>query len=166
MSAGAGPTAGIEIRRAAYEEYPLVRDLFHALHTYNASLDPRFALADRWEPQLLGTFTDTHDHHAHLWLLAFREGQPVGLLWGKEVRDSPIFRNRSWVELVAIYVSPAGQGCGVAAALVERLEEWTRAKGQDSIQAFVTASNERALRFYAKQGFHVSQKIARRILEP
>lgn len=157
--------ASVVVRKVAYDEFPVVRDLFQDLHAYNASLDPRFSLSDHWEAQLLATFTDTQDHHAHLWLLAECEGRPAGLLWGKEVRDSAIFRHRSWIELVAIYVVPDFHGNGVAEGLVDGLAAWAREKGQDAIQAFVTASNVRALRFYEKQGFRVSQKIVRRLLD-
>jgi ribosomal protein S18 acetylase RimI-like enzyme len=36
--------------------------------------------------------------------------------------------------------------------------------GQPVVQLYVTASNERALRFYQREGFHQAQAILRRVL--
>jgi ribosomal protein S18 acetylase RimI-like enzyme len=155
------PAPGFEIREARFDDFTLVRDHFEALHRFNAGLDPAFALAPHWEAQLYSLYCDTHDHRDHVWLLAWAGERTAGFLWGRLHRDSPIFARREWVELMAIQVDDEARGSGLAVALIDRLAEWTRAAGLDTIQAFVTASNDRALAFYAARGFEHTQSIVR-----
>lgn len=141
-----------------------VRGLFGALHAYNAALDPRFALADGWQAVL-------HEHLAHsraaghgLTLLAWDARRPVGLLMMDGHIDSPLFQHRQWAELLALYVVPDAQRCGVADALLDAGLAWTRERGYERVQLYVTATNLHARRFYARAGFEPVQEIWRREL--
>lgn len=136
-----------------------VERLFGALHAFNARLEPRFALADDW-PKVL------RDHLAHVRtadhgvvLLAEAEARPVGLAMMEGHSDSPLFRHRSWAELVALYVEPEARGCGVADRLLEAGLVWARTHGYDRTQLYVTVHNTAARRFYARAGFHPIQEI-------
>ncbi|NWF79236.1 MAG: hypothetical protein HXY37_04200 [Chloroflexi bacterium] len=44
--------AALALRPAAADEFWAVARLFAALHRFNAALDPRFRLAEGWEPLL------------------------------------------------------------------------------------------------------------------
>lgn len=151
----------ITLRVATAEDTWAIRRLFQALHAYNASLDPRFELADDWESILDG-------HLATLWrtgdgevTLAWRGDDPVGLLIMQAFVDAPLFKHRLWAELESIYVDPSARGTPVAARLVAAGTAWARARGYDRIQLFVTASNAPAKRFYQHLGLNPVQEIWR-----
>src|SRR5262245_48033221 len=79
--------------------------LFGALHSYNASLDAHFALADDWESLLRQEFAETCHRSDKLWLLVKDGCQAVGLLIAGIHTDSPLFKHRQWVEVEALYVA-------------------------------------------------------------
>src|SRR5262249_35204966 len=126
--------------------------LFGALHSYNASLDPHFALSDEWESLLRGQFRQTSQDPERLWLLLKDGGHPVGLLIAGIHTDSPIFRYRRWVEVEAVYVAPSHRGMGLADDLLEQAYAWAEAQGLAHVQLYVTASNGRACSVYDQQG--------------
>jgi GNAT superfamily N-acetyltransferase len=75
-----------------------------------------------------------------------------------------LWRRREWVEVEALYVEDRWRGRGVAAALLARACAWATRVGQPVVQLYVTASNERALRFYRREGFELTQTILRKVL--
>ena len=93
--------------------------LFGALHAYNASLDQHFALSDEWESLLREQFAETFENPDRLWLLVKDGDRAVGLLIAAVHSDSPLFRDRCWVEVEALYVAPTHRGlacpCGTTA---------------------------------------------------
>jgi len=140
------------------------KELFLKLHTYNAGLDPRFALSADWERFFDAGLDRALTGGAGMGLLA-REGaggRAVGLVLAAMHRDAPLWAVRDWLELEDVYIEPAWRGTGLAAALVARVEEWARATGVDTVQLYVTASNARALAFYDKEAFHPAQLILRK----
>jgi GNAT superfamily N-acetyltransferase len=159
-------TAPLVLRPAADDEFWAVARLFAALHRFNAGLDLRFRLAEGWEPLLQAHFTRTHTAPDALWLLAWRGGEPVGLLLVEAHTDSPLFAERRWAELVALYVTPGERGSDLGRRLVEAGKHWAAAYGFDRLQLYVTASNERARRFYARCGLAPVQEIWRVELTP
>lgn len=60
------------------------------------------------------------------------------------------------VELSKIYVLPDSQGAGVSAALMTAALDTAKEQGAKSVWLGVNQQNQRAQRFYAKQGFTVS----------
>jgi GNAT superfamily N-acetyltransferase len=140
----------IHLAAADDHDFPIIAGFFAALHHFNTGLDERFALADGWEPLLREHFARTHTAPGALWLLAWAEGRPVGMLLMESHEDSPLFAHRS----------PLG------VQLVEEARRWAAAKGFDRIQLYVTASNERARRFYARCGLYPTQEIWRADLTP
>lgn len=152
------------IRVIAPGDHADAKRLFLALHTYNASLDPRFALSADWEQPFDAGLDRVLTGGAGMGLLA-REGtngRAIGLALAALHRDAPLWAVRDWLELEDVYVEPAWRGTGLAAALVARVEDWARATGVDTIQLYATASNTRALAFYAKEGFRPAQLILRK----
>jgi len=138
--------------------------LFGALHSYNASLDANFALADGWETLLHQEFSETCQHPDKLWLLVKDGCKAVGLLIAGIHTDSPLFKHRQWVEVEALYVADSHRCMGLAHALLNRAYSWAEANGLARVQLYVTASNERAQSVYAEQGFSVTQAIMRKSL--
>jgi len=138
--------------------------LFGALHSYNASLDPHFALADDWETLLRQEFQSTVQHSDHLWLLIKDGDRSVGLLIAAIHTDSPMFRHRRWVEVEALFIDDNYRGKHIAQRLLDRAYRWAEERHIDRVQLYVTASNERAQAVYTNQGFTVTQAIMRKSL--
>ncbi|GAB4206759.1 MAG: hypothetical protein OHK0022_34210 [Roseiflexaceae bacterium] len=151
----------ISIRPCAAGDHWAVQRLFAALHSHNAALDARFALADGWMALLDAHLEQTRASGNGLTLLAWEGDTPVGLLMMGSHTDSPLFHHRHWVELLALYVAPEARGDGLADRLLAEGLAWTVAQGYDRVQLFVTASNLPARRFYQRAGFRCAQEIWR-----
>jgi len=92
-----------------------------------------------------------------IWLATSRD-EPVGYLMsvGGEPPDSVIagaVRMRPTVEISKIYVLESAHGSGVASKLMSVAVEDARTEGAQSVWLGVNKHNERANRFYERQGF-------------
>ncbi len=56
-------------------------------------------------------------------------------------------------EVVRLYVQPSAQGQGLGARLLEAAFDWARTQQQGHVWLTVWSGNDRAKRFYARQGF-------------
>lgn len=149
----------VSVRRAEPGDEREIRRLFGELHAFNASLDGRFTLADGWEHILSEHLTQERETRRSVTLLAWDGNDPLGLaMMGSHV-DSPLFRHRSWAELTALHVVSAARGRGVADLLLAAGSDWARECGYEEVRLYVTASNERARRFYDRSGFRPIQEI-------
>lgn len=151
---------------ARLDDFEAVATLFAALHGYNASLDEKFALAENWRTLLHEHFARTYASDCALWLLAWQDKQPVGLLVLEGHIDSPLFHHRHWVELVALYVDPSQRGTGLSQQLLLEAQAWTATRGYDRMQLYVTTRNEHARAFYRRCGCYPVQEIWRMDVEP
>jgi GNAT superfamily N-acetyltransferase len=154
----------LRLERARLADADAVAALFGALHRYNASLDPHFALAENWAALLRGQFEETVDHPDHLWMLAQDGGRAVGLLIAAMHTDSPLFHHRRWVEIEALYVDDRYRGKRVAPRLLAAAYRWAQERQVYRLQLYVTASNVRAQAVYVSQGFAMTQAIMRKFL--
>jgi len=141
-----------------------VISLFGALHSYNASLDTHFTLADGWETLLRREFYETAQQPDRLWLMVKDGNLAVGLLIATVHTDSPMFRHRQWVEVEALYVAPSHRCMGIAQCLLDQAYQWAETQGLCRVQLYVTATNVRAQAVYTDQGFAVTQAIMRKSL--
>jgi GNAT superfamily N-acetyltransferase len=156
----------ITLRPAADDEFWAVAQLFAALHHFNAGFDPRFRLAEGWEPLLHEHFVRTHRAPGALWLLAWHGSEPVGLLLMEAHTDSPLFADRHWAELVALYVTSGERGGDLGYRLIEAGKHWAATHGFDRLQLYVTAANKRARHFYTRCRLAPVQEIWRVELTP
>ncbi|MCC6613718.1 MAG: GNAT family N-acetyltransferase [Anaerolineae bacterium] len=155
---------GLRIAPAGARDCDAVLALFGALHAYNASLDPHFALSDGWRAILRSEFAATHDDPDRLWLLVKDGERPVGLLIAGVHTDSPLFRHRQWVEVQALFVADSHRRLGLARRLLDEAYAWAEAHALPRVQLYVTASNVRAQSVYEAEGFSTSQAIMRKRL--
>ncbi len=155
-----------EVRQARRADIAAVKRLFLKLHAFNAALDPRFALSESWEPRFEAAIEQTLRGDEAICLIAYEvsTGQPCGFALAAVHRDSDMWRYHEWVEVEALYVEDAWHGSGLADALVSQASMWARSQGQSVVQLYVTASNERAIRFYQHEGFQTTQAIMRKVL--
>jgi GNAT superfamily N-acetyltransferase len=153
------------IRPVRHEDCAAVKGLFHKLHTFNADLDPQFALSENWEIYFDALIEEALQGKV-LCLLAYEIGTDrlCGFAMAAVHHDSNLWRCHEWVEVEALYVADAWRGCGLADMLLADTCDWAESVGQSVVQLYVTASNERAIRFYQHEGFGQTQAIMRKIL--
>jgi ribosomal protein S18 acetylase RimI-like enzyme len=155
-----------ELRRAQRADMAAIKVLFLRLHTFNTALDARFALSDGWEPLFDAALLRALQGDEAICFIA-RETQtnlPCGFALAAVHRDSDLWRYHEWVEVEALYVEDRWHGRGLAEALLDRTCDWAERVGQPTVQLYVTASNERAIRFYQHAGFRTTQEIMRKVL--
>ena len=75
---------------------------------------------------------------------------------GRIVGYAMLVRSEDGVELSKMYVLPDSHGAGVSAGLMAAALDAAKQLGADSVWLGVNQRNQRAQRFYAKQGFTVS----------
>ncbi len=80
-----------------------------------------------------------------------KDGARLGFIQATPGQDSVTDEPCGHVSLLA--VDAAAEGQGVAAALVAAVEGWALAQGYRLLSLDVFATNQRALRFYERQGF-------------
>jgi ribosomal protein S18 acetylase RimI-like enzyme len=83
------------------------------------------------------------------WFLAWRDGEPVGLV---AVITEPPGDSRRW-HLVSMWVSPQARGSGIADRLVTAVTAYVGAAGAAAVTLWVAAGNDRARGFYQRMGF-------------
>jgi GNAT superfamily N-acetyltransferase len=149
----------IHLRMARQDDFEAVAVLFEALHRYNASLNARFALAPGWRSFFAERFQRSGQSTNTLWLLAWANTTPVGLLILEPHQGSPLFSHHCRIELVALYVTPQMRGNGLAHRLMREAMIWARAQGEHNLHLYVTAHNERARAFYRTCGGQPVQEI-------
>jgi len=149
----------VTVRLATSDDDAQVHSLFHGLHAFNATLDSRFSLADDWPAVLADHLTHERLHHHGATFLAWLGERAVGLLMMDGHTDSPLFLDRHWAELIALYVVPDQRGEGVADDLLDEGMAWAKDHGYTRIQLYVTTSNMGAKRFYGRSRFKPIQEI-------
>jgi len=153
------------IRPLQHGDVASVKVLFRQLHAFNAALDPQFALSENWEVYFDTVIEEALDGKV-LCLLAYEigTGRPCGFAMAAIHHDSNMWRVNEWVEVEALYVADAWRGSGLADILLTRACDWAESVGQFVVQLYVTASNDRAIRFYQHEGFGETQAIMRKVL--
>jgi ribosomal protein S18 acetylase RimI-like enzyme len=153
------------IRSAQAEDVGALKEMFRKLHAFNAALDPHFALSEEWESHFDAAIAQALQGTS-LCLIAYEVSANlrIGFAMGMVHRDSGMWRAHEWVEVEALYVEASWRGTGLAETLLDRACEWAKSIGQAIVQLYVTASNERAIRFYRHEGFCETQAIMRKVL--
>ena len=149
----------IHLESVKLEQFPALATLFEKLHDFNASLNEKFTLAPNWREILSEQFSQTYQSDSALWLLAWKESQPVGLLILQAQAGCPLFQHSRSIELVALYVEAEFHGTGLAQQLMQIAKTWAQSHNATYIHLYVTTQNERARAFYRRCGWHPAQEI-------
>jgi pimeloyl-ACP methyl ester carboxylesterase/GNAT superfamily N-acetyltransferase len=80
------------------------------------------------------------------WLVAYRDGQPVGCAGLKRIDDAI-------AEIKRIYVAPEARGAGVARALLTRLEGAAREAGYRTIRLDTGAKQQASVALFSSSGY-------------
>jgi GNAT superfamily N-acetyltransferase len=144
---------GVSIRIVTADDWEVLRGVRLA-----AMLDSPTAFGSTYEREL--SF-DSSAWRARIerspWWLAWREGQPVGMI---AAFDSAPDTEPDDRHVVSMWVHPAHRGHGVADLLVETLADWAVADGARTLSLWVVIGNDRARRFYERCGFVATGEIA------
>ncbi len=99
--------------------------------------DWRDADEDRWRQRLLSV---------PLNLIADLGDQPVGMVSATAAADRE-------VELISMWVAPAGRGRAVGDALIQGVVSWARGQLADRVILAVREGNQHAISLYERNGF-------------
>jgi len=86
--------------------------------------------------------------------LAIDAGSPCGLASGMVDHD-----DASCAHLYSMWVAPTHRRLGIGRVLVEAILAWARAQNAKTIQLLVTSNNDRAIEFYQRLGFTLTDRI-------
>lgn len=90
-------------------------------------------------------------------IVAYRDGQAVGLLMGIEW-EHPMFTGKPVSDMV-VYVVPEHRGGSIALRMIRMLEAWARERGAEGVllgQSTGIGDTDRVRRFYERLGYRVT----------
>jgi GNAT superfamily N-acetyltransferase len=96
-------------------------------------------------------------------VLIAEDARPRGYLLGRLRPPSPTRSGAVLADLESVFVDPGHRSSGTGALLVAVFTAWAREAGADALVVSTYATNERAQRFYAGEGFaeHTVQLLRR-----
>lgn len=141
----------IGVRRITAEEWPLLRELRLA-----GLLDAPQAFGQRHETAAAEPETEwqaaaraSAQGNRRIWFIARDEAaMALGLVQARRRPEHDCL-------LFSMWVAPAARRAGVGRLLVDAVDEWAVGWGGRRIVLWVFGTNEGALRFYQRLGFHV-----------
>ena len=134
----------VDLRVLSDEDWKLWRELRlaalgEAPYAFGSTLtDWQDAGEDRWRDRL--RIKGARDLVAHL------DGTAVGMASGVPAEPDT-------VEVISVWVGPAGRGRGVGDALIGALADWAAASGATALRLSVRHDNTAAIRLYERAGF-------------
>lgn len=141
----------MDIRKATASDSPAIRDVARRSLQASYSLSPQAitTAVGKWYDEM--DLDERLDEEGHLYLVAEREGQPVGFSESRLSEDGA-------ATLLWLHVDPAYRGEGVASALLSETREHLEAAGADRLYGRVLQDNADGNAFYEAQGF---EQVAR-----
>lgn len=124
------------------------RQTFAAVNTeenMNAYLEDAFA-ADK----LLRELRDTNSE----FVLAENDGRPAGYLKINEAPSQTEFNDKVSLEIQRIYIDAGAQGKGLGTRLMRYAIDTAKERGKQYVWLGVWEHNDKAIRFYARNGFY------------
>jgi GNAT superfamily N-acetyltransferase len=137
-----------QIHPHEWREYRAIRlaALADSPDAFGSSLADEQALPEeRWQQRVDG---GGPDEHRVLFVAIDDAGEWVGLAGTYSPADPG-----ADVELISMWVAPAGRGQGLGAALVNFVLAWALGRGLGTVGLWVTSTNADAVRLYQRCGF-------------
>lgn len=134
-------TSAITVRRATPEDRPAVAMLLDTVDRLHYGARPDIWRAPVGEDTRLD-WMSSGDEHALF--VAEDGGRVIGFvhIYATETSDFVILTKRRFANLSVCVVHPERRGRGVARALLDAAESWTRGRGLDTIELNVAAFND------------------------
>jgi len=150
----------VRIGRSGVERIDELEPLWKSLQEHHLSVDPGLpgipplSADDSW-PRRRAKYVEWLRHPDAFVLLAEEVARPVGyaLVSIHDPADDTHVTGERWAELQTLSIEPARRGAGLGTRMMERVYEELRAMQIEELAIGVIASNERAMRFYERQGF-------------
>ncbi|MGD1862596.1 MAG: GNAT family N-acetyltransferase [Leptolyngbyaceae cyanobacterium] len=102
---------------------------------------------------------DDLDHPGQLCLVATVDGVVVGMV---RATAGCYRRTQHFADIDSMWVAPPWRGRGIAQGLMDALIAWAEQHEHlEKLGLFVFSTNQRAIRFYEKQGFVIEGRYAR-----
>lgn len=128
--------------------WPVLQELFLALHEFHAPWTAR-SLRDDWESRWRDYIRPGPDR---LILLAWDGDRAIAYLNAFVRRDFGLFDEVPGI-IDDTFVRQEYRRSGVGSALVERCQEWFKARGATELRLNVSAGNELGQSFWRRMGF-------------
>jgi ribosomal protein S18 acetylase RimI-like enzyme len=150
----------VRITRAGAERIDELEHLWKGLQEYHRSVDPGLRRIpprtsdDSW-PRRRAKYAEWLRHPEAFVVVADDARSPVGyaLVSIHEPADDTHVTRERWAELQSLSVVPERRGAGIGTRLMEHVYVELRAAEIEEMAIGVIATNERAMRFYERQGF-------------
>jgi GNAT superfamily N-acetyltransferase len=106
---------------------------------------------DAGEARTLERYFDAPSEHARLFVAAGADGAVLGAAYAERAID--YFTLEAHGHLGILAVAAEAEGRGIGRALLESVEQWSRARGYRFVTLNVFTSNVRALSVYERAGY-------------
>lgn len=141
--------APIQIRKAGMEDIPTIRSLAYGIWpvAYKDILSIEqlnYMLELIYSPEAISS--QINEKH-HQFLLLEQEGTPLGFASYNKLEEAAF-------KLQKLYVLPETQGMGIGKALLDKVKQLVKEEGASALHLNVNKNNK-AIRFYEKQGFTI-----------
>ncbi|MGA3486448.1 N-acetyltransferase family protein [Micromonosporaceae bacterium DT55] len=143
----------IEARVLSEDDWKLWRELrlaalTEAPYAFGAQLSDWQGDGDR-EERWRGRLTIPGSYN----VVAVLDGQPVGMASGVPTDQDGV------VEVISMWVAPAGRGRGVGDHLLRTVEEWARHAGAGTLRLSMAEGNDHAWALYERHGFRTTGEL-------
>lgn len=144
----------VKFRKATVEDIKVLQDLKYKLLKYeeenlNNLIDPEWFKTDDAAHKFEKEINDPDQTI----ILAELEGKIVGFVAGEVFKAPPYKRIRIDSELVTIFVEEDYRNMKIGAMLVEEFVQWAKSKNADQVKIEPYYNNEKAIKFYKREGF-------------
>lgn len=145
----------MDIREASAQDALLISRIISRSWrgAYQGLIDPVYLARlpeEYWLPSMRAWLTSGRMYG----FIAEKEGAPVGCVVCGRGRDED---HADWGEIVSLYVLPEETGRGVGSALLSAALDALRADGYDRVYLWAIQDNARALRFYQRCDFRLTE---------
>lgn len=162
----------VRIARMMSDDVPRVLDMMVRLHRMFDALVDEPRLTQAIKAHLVDTGTVTQILVARAFEgVGNREaanlppGRIVGFVHAVIKRDPPFLRRPLKAEIENLFVEPEFRHTGVAAMLMEAIEEWVRQSSVEEVELYVHRENSDAIAFYGKHGYKSTHLVMRKSLK-
>lgn len=128
------------------------RDTYH--HIFPEEV---FIERDNQVEEKAKTFTDKiQNNEKNIAYVAEYENKIIGIMCGS-INSSYEYFNSEYADLIALYVDPKFQGCGIGSSFKRIFEHWARENGASQYVIGVLKDNAKARRVYESWGGKLSE---------
>lgn len=149
---GADEEGAYDVRPADRADLPGVLALYEDFFAQESELQPAYVAAAKQDADFLRQVIDSETDEL---FVAADDGGVFGFVLVQSMR-TPEFScivPHEYAYVMDVYVAPEERGQGVGSELIAVVRDWAAERGLDYLELNVLENNERARRFYEKNGF-------------